>query len=86
MGYAIFRFALALLLTLIEWALVLSAGMLLFLQKAEGLPWRPVEWLLVGPAGAILFWWIYKMIRDVAADAIYAVNAARYRWRAIWRR
>ncbi len=87
MGYALLRGLLVVFMALIAWLLVISfLADFIILHRAMYMPWRSVDVLLMGPGGAVLFWWVWKLIRDATADATYALNAARYRWRAIWRR
>jgi hypothetical protein len=86
MGYALFRGLIVLLMALVAWILVIDSLGDLFFHRATHTPWRSVDVLLMGPGAVVVFWWVWKLIRDVTADATYAVNAARYRWRARWRR
>jgi hypothetical protein len=87
MGYLVFRGLIVVFLALVGWLLVISfLGDFIVVHRAMHMPWRSVDVLLMGPGGVVLFWWVWKFIRDTTVDATYAVNAARYRWRSVWRR
>jgi hypothetical protein len=86
MGYALFRGLFTLFTAAIAWLLVISFLADLILHQAMHTPWRSVDIPLMGPGAVVVFWWVWKVVRDVTADAAYAVNTARYRWRSIWRR
>jgi hypothetical protein len=86
MGYLVFRGLIVVFMAVIAWLLIISFLADLILHRAMHAPWRSVDVLLMGPGAVVVFWWVWKMIRDVTADAIDAVNAARYRWHSIWRR
>jgi hypothetical protein len=82
----VFRGLIVVFMGVIAWLLVISFLADLILHQAMHTPWRSVDVLLMGPGAAVVFWWVWKLIRDVTADATYAVSTARYRWRARWRR
>lgn len=88
MGYALFRFAMATVIGIFAWILVLDFLGDLFFHRVTQAPWRSVDMLLMTPGAVVLFWWVWKMVRDVTADTSSAVNAmrCRLRARATWRR
>jgi TRAP-type C4-dicarboxylate transport system permease small subunit len=68
MGYAIFRLLFSLVIAAIAWLLVVFAALTFFMCKAEGIPFRAPELVVISLGGLVVFRWLYKAIQDTAGE------------------